>query len=216
MGAKYGPLMRSPNYDYFRFITPIFLHAGLLHIGFNLLFQLRIGADLEREYGALRAGAIYFISGIGGNLLSCLFVPDQLQVGASSALYGIIGCLLVDLLHQWNIVRFVGSNPWIELAKMGAQILVSLLLGLFPAVDNFAHLGGFIYGILCGFALLPSVVESGRSLKALRRSIALGTVVLLTLILGFYGFFQGADFEEWCDFCYNLNCLEAVFDCSSF
>ena len=69
--------------EWWRFVTPIFLHVGIGHIVMNLLMQIRVGRSLEISYGALRIAPIYILCGVFGNLLSVIFVPTQVQVGAS-------------------------------------------------------------------------------------------------------------------------------------
>jgi len=81
MGAKDEPKIQD-DYQVWRLVVPIFLHAGLIHLGFNLLFQLQC-ISLERQCGFFRVGIVYMLAGIGGNILSCIFVPHIISVGAS-------------------------------------------------------------------------------------------------------------------------------------
>ena len=66
--------------EWWRFFTPIYLHVSIIHILMNMFTQVRIGLPLERAYGAKRLGPIYIISGVGGNIVSCIFLPNQTQV----------------------------------------------------------------------------------------------------------------------------------------
>eukprot|EP00002_Diphylleia_rotans_P013673 TRINITY_DN2668_c0_g1_i1.p1 TRINITY_DN2668_c0_g1~~TRINITY_DN2668_c0_g1_i1.p1 ORF type:complete len:444 (-),score=97.95 TRINITY_DN2668_c0_g1_i1:234-1565(-) len=217
MGAKYGPYMLPPRDDKYRFFTPIFLHVGVVHFFMNMMFQLNVGKDLEIEYGMLRIIPVYFIAGIGGNLASVLFVPSELQVGASGSLYGLMGCTLIDLLQNWNLIKKMKLNPWTILIKMLLQIAVSLCMGLLPAVDNFAHVGGFVTGILAGMIFLPHINLNKRS-AFFKLILAMGAIVALIIyfVVGLTQFYDRVDGDEWCSWCAEVNCLSAVFDCESF
>ncbi|KAJ5690606.1 rhomboid protein [Penicillium macrosclerotiorum] len=152
----------APN-QWFRFIVPIFLHGGFIHIGFNLLVQLTMAADMERMVGMWRFTLTYFASGIfgyvfGGNYASQL----EPSTGCSGALFGILALFLLDLLYDWP----QRESPWIELIIMLLGVAVSFVLGLLPGLDNFSHIGGFIMGLAMGLSLM-------RSPNALRERIGL-------------------------------------------
>eukprot|EP00604_Paraphysomonas_vestita_P003091 CAMPEP_0174818422 /NCGR_PEP_ID=MMETSP1107-20130205/1092_1 /TAXON_ID=36770 /ORGANISM="Paraphysomonas vestita, Strain GFlagA" /LENGTH=342 /DNA_ID=CAMNT_0016030231 /DNA_START=59 /DNA_END=1084 /DNA_ORIENTATION=+ len=93
-GAKDAALILY-RHEWWRLITPIFLHAGILHILSNGFIQLRVGGYLNRVFGTLPWLFIYFASGIYGNMLSCIFLPDAIGVGSSGALMGILSAWLV-------------------------------------------------------------------------------------------------------------------------
>jgi len=78
----------KPN-QWFRFITPIFLHAGVIHLLFNLVFQIKTGIPMEKEFGSWRMGIIYMISGIFGFIFEAKSLGYAPSVGCSGALYGI-------------------------------------------------------------------------------------------------------------------------------
>ncbi|CAL5873282.1 uncharacterized protein PFLUO_LOCUS7553 [Penicillium psychrofluorescens] len=142
----------APN-QWFRFIVPIFLHGGFIHIGFNLLVQLTMGADMERMIGIWRYTLTYFASGIfgfalGGNYSGYLESAD----GCSGCLFGILALYLLDLLYDWPN----RDSRWIELLIMVLGVGVSFVLGLLPALDNFSHIGGFIMGLAIGLSIMRS------------------------------------------------------------
>lgn len=146
----------GPPGQWWRFITPIFMHAGFVHIGFNLLLQLTLGADLERSIGVVRFFVVYFASGIGGFLLGGNFTPDGItSTGASGSLFGVIALDLLDLLFNWQLYL----NPVRNLLLHIAEIVVSFVIGLLPGLDNFSHIGGFAMGLLTGTALLRSPIK---------------------------------------------------------
>lgn len=146
----------SPPNQWWRFITPIFIHAGFIHIGFNLLLQLKLGAELEKEIGIVRFILVYFASGIAGFILAGNFSPDGIaSTGASGSLFGVIALDLLDLLFNWKLY----ATPVKNLLMHIVEIIISFALGLLPGIDNFSHIGGFAMGILTGTALLRSPLK---------------------------------------------------------
>lgn len=142
----------EPN-QWWRFITPIFLHAGLIHIGFNMLLQLTLGRDMEKEIGPLRFTLVYFASGIFGFVLGGNYAADGLaSVGASGSLFGILALNLLDLLYNWSARR----SPTKDLLFLLLDIAIAFVLGLLPGLDNFSHIGGFLMGLVLGICLLHS------------------------------------------------------------
>ncbi|WEW61230.1 rhomboid superfamily protein [Emydomyces testavorans] len=142
----------EPN-QWFRFIIPIFLHAGLVHIGVNLMAQMIIGADMERNIGWWRFAIVYYASGIFGFVLGGNFAaPGIASTGASGALFGILALCLLDLLYRWDSI----NRPMTFLLTMILAIVVSFVLGLLPGLDNFSHIGGFLMGLVLGICLLRS------------------------------------------------------------
>ncbi|KAI9052169.1 hypothetical protein LZ554_003531 [Drepanopeziza brunnea f. sp. 'monogermtubi'] len=142
----------QPN-QWFRFIVPIFLHAGLIHIGFNMLLQLTLGKDMEIAIGPVRYFLVYFSSGIFGFVLGGNFAAVGIaSTGASGALFGVIALNLLDLLYTWGERR----SPWKDLAFIMLDCIISFGLGLLPGLDNFSHIGGFLMGLALGICILHS------------------------------------------------------------
>ena len=141
-----------PN-QWFRFIIPMFLHAGIIHIGFNMLLQLTMGRDMELAIGSIRFALVYFSSGIFGFVLGGNFAATAIaSTGASGCLFGILALTLLDLIYRWN----ERASPIRELMFLMADILISFVLGLLPGLDNFSHIGGFLMGLVAGVCLLHS------------------------------------------------------------
>lgn len=152
----------APN-QWWRFIIPMFLHAGFIHIGFNLLVQMTMGADMERMVGMWRYTLTYFASGIFGFVLGGNYAAQlQASDGCSGALFGILALYLLDLLYDWPN----RPSPWVELIIMILGVAISFVLGLLPGLDNFSHLGGFAMGLAIGLTIM-------RSPNALRERIGL-------------------------------------------
>lgn len=142
----------EPN-QWFRFIVPMFMHAGLIHIGFNMLMQMSMGADMERNIGWWRYALVYFASGIFGFVLGGNYAAQGISsTGASGALFGILALFVLDLLYTWKERR----SPWVELLFLILEIAISFVLGLLPGLDNFSHIGGFIMGLAMGLCMMRS------------------------------------------------------------
>ncbi|KAI2601892.1 rhomboid-domain-containing protein [Hypoxylon sp. NC1633] len=155
-----GDQTPAPN-QWFRFIIPIFMHAGIVHIGFNLLLQLTMGKEIERAIGSIRFFLVYMSAGIFGFVMGGNYAAPRISsTGASGSLFGIIAITLLDLLYSWGERR----NPGRELLFIIIEIIISFVLGLLPGLDNFSHIGGFIVGLCLGVSVLHSP-------NALRRRI---------------------------------------------
>ncbi|CAH2060196.1 unnamed protein product [Thlaspi arvense] len=138
------------KHQVWRLFTCIWLHAGVFHVLANMLSLIFIGIRLEQEFGFVRIGLLYMISGFGGSLLSSLFNRNGISVGASGALFGLLGAMLSELLTNWTIY----ANKFAALLTLIFIIAINLAVGILPHVDNFAHLGGFTSGFLLGFVFL--------------------------------------------------------------
>eukprot|EP01114_Cavostelium_apophysatum_P017521 TRINITY_DN5226_c0_g1_i1.p1 TRINITY_DN5226_c0_g1~~TRINITY_DN5226_c0_g1_i1.p1 ORF type:complete len:330 (-),score=52.92 TRINITY_DN5226_c0_g1_i1:15-1004(-) len=146
LGAKVSPLMKSGQV--WRFITPIFLHAGLIHIFFNVFAQLRFGMALERRWGLIKYVALYFVSGIGGVLMSCLIRYNTLSVGASGAIMGLMGGYLAEIIMTWH-----KTDPRLRqtsLIQLVFVIVITMVISASPYIDAGAHFGGVVVGYLMG------------------------------------------------------------------
>ena len=142
----------QPN-QWFRFIVPIFLHAGIVHIAFNMLLQLTLARETEKEIGSLRFLLVYLSSGIFGFVMGGNFAPNGIaSTGCSGSLFGIIAVMLLDLLYRWKERK----SPGKELAFIILDIVISFVLGLLPGLDNFSHIGGFLMGLVLGICILHS------------------------------------------------------------
>lgn len=142
----------SPN-QWYRFIVPMFLHAGIIHIGFNMLLQMTLGRDMEKTIGTVRFAIVYFSSGIFGFVLGGNFAaPAIASTGASGCLFGILALVLLDLFYTWS----ERDSPVKDLLWLLFDIVISFALGLLPGLDNFSHIGGFLMGLALGICILHS------------------------------------------------------------
>lgn len=128
--------------EYWRFLTPVFLHAGIVHLLINCYSLYAIGVSVERIFGRPRFFAVYFIAGILGNILSFMFSPNP-GVGASGAIFGLLGALLYFGLEKPALFRRLFGNSIL------ITIVINLTYGFSnTGIDNFAHIGGLIGGFL--------------------------------------------------------------------
>lgn len=160
-----GSLDDNPAPDqWWRFIVPIFIHAGIIHIGFNLLLQVTLGRDVELLIGSVRFAILYFASGIFGFILGGNFAATGIaSCGASGSLFGILAITLLDLLYTWKDRR----SPIKDLMFIIIDILIAFVLGLLPGLDNFSHIGGFLMGLVLGVCLLRSPAVIARRTSAM-------------------------------------------------
>jgi len=177
---------QEPN-QWWRFITPIFLHAGFVHIALNMLAQLTASAEIEREMGSGGFLILYFAAGIFGNVLggnfSLVGVPS---IGASGAIFGTIAVTWVDLFAHWKLLY----RPGRRLFWMLLELIVGIGIGYIPYVDNFAHIGGFTMGLLVGTTFYP-VISTTRRHKLFMwgfrlAAIPLAIILYVVLVRNFY------------------------------
>ncbi|XP_010558880.1 PREDICTED: RHOMBOID-like protein 1 [Tarenaya hassleriana] len=209
------------KHQVWRLFTCIWLHAGVFHVLANMLSLLFIGIRLEQEFGFVRIGLLYIISGFGGSLLSSLFNRTGISVGASGALFGLLGAMLSELLTNWTIY----ANKFAALLTLIFIIAVNLAVGILPHVDNFAHLGGFTSGFLLGFVFLirpqygyfnqksASRGNAASSAKSKHKTYqyVLWVMSLVLLIAGYTGglvvLLRGTDLNNHCSWCHYLTCI---------
>ncbi|CAF1145845.1 unnamed protein product [Adineta steineri] len=177
-------------YQIYRFLIPIFLHVGIIHLIINLIGQLVIGIPLERKFGLIRIGIIYILSGIGGILLSAIGLPKSSSAGASGALYGIFAVYLLDMIRNWKSL----SKPWFRLIIDGGFSIAYLIVGVFvPMIDYMAHIGGFIIGILSGLCICPNlywnICKFNDPTKSKLIIIIISFILLLAFFFGGFGVF---------------------------
>jgi rhomboid protease GluP len=179
-GANFGPATQDG--EWWRLGSALFLHFGALHLVMNMWALWDGGQLVERMYGHLRFAAIYFISGISGNLLSLVSHHGQaISGGASGAIFGVYGALLVCL---WRERRHLQPREfrWLFWGASGFAALTIVLGLLIPGIDNAAHVGGFLTGLLSG-VVLARALAAGQSLPWRPRSLAAAVFALALLLL---------------------------------
>ncbi len=146
-GANYGPLTVSGQW--WRLLTCVFIHGGLLHIGFNMWCLWSLGRLAESVYGHWTFAAVYLISGLAASLASVIWNPVILSVGASGAIFGIAGVLIASFyLGEFSLPRAALSGT---LRSVVVFVGYNLFFGAVIArTDNAAHVGGLLMGLLLG------------------------------------------------------------------
>jgi len=150
-GALFGPLIAAG--EYWRLFSSLFLHVGLLHLLFNSFALFIFGPIIENLFGKFRFIIIYLFSGVSGSLISLYFNPLVVAAGASGAIFGLLGALAGFFLLKRNILGVFAQKNFIAVIIL---VAFNMFFGfLIPGVDNFAHLGGFISGLVISLVLLP-------------------------------------------------------------
>lgn len=152
MGAKNTAKILYLN-QWWRLITPIFMHSGFLHLAGNILIQLRVGVSLEVLWGHTSWLFIYLVSGIASSLASCVWSPELRSVGSSGALCGLLGAWLPFTLLTWHeaATKDDRRRRWAQLAISTASIILMAALSFLPlAFDVASHIGGLVSGLLLG------------------------------------------------------------------
>ncbi len=187
-GSNYGPLTWSG--EYWRLLTSAFIHFGVFHIAFNM-YALYNGGDLtERLYGSVRYAVIYLLSAVAGSAVSGWWNPNANSAGASGAVFGVFGALLVFLAVRRSDIPL----HLLKSAGKGAALLCVYSLGFGIAsaffdspvhIDNAAHIGGLLGGALSGLLLARPFEPEARARPQPLRIIAvvLGICGLLALLV---------------------------------
>lgn len=149
LGAKYNHGIQ--NGQLYRLVTCMFLHGGFVHIALNMYALYAIGPLVEKIFGRWKFLIIYFVSGIVSSLLSFL-LSDSISVGASGAIFGLLGACLVFALKNKNKI---GKS---FLSNIVSVIFINVIIGLsMPNIDNFGHFGGLIGGITASSILYTKI-----------------------------------------------------------
>jgi membrane associated rhomboid family serine protease len=144
-GALYGPFI-DQLHQYYRLVTAGFLHDGLLHIAFNMLFLYFMGQLLEPAIGRLNFGIVYFVSLLAGSFGALLFSPQLPTVGASGACFGVLGALIV-------VSHYRGISIW--QSGLGLTLLINIVFTLsVSGISIGGHLGGVVGGAICGWLIV--------------------------------------------------------------
>ncbi|GAB6167750.1 rhomboid family intramembrane serine protease [Clostridium carnis] len=152
MGAKVNILI--DNGQVWRLITSAFLHGGLIHVFFNMLSLKIIGTQVEEIYGIKKYISIYFISIIGSSLLSYILGPNSVSVGASGAIFGLLGAMLTFAFKER---KNIGKDYMMNIIQV---IVINIIIGVtIPNIDNYAHLGGLIYGSIYSLILYKTIKD---------------------------------------------------------
>lgn len=147
-GALFPPFI-SMYGEYYRLITSIFIHIGIMHLIFNGYALYIFGPQIEGLMGSKKYLIFFLLSGLGGNLATYFFSFDTVSAGASGSLFGVFGVFLYLIQHHKNMITPEGRKSIISL------LLVNLVFTvMIPNISITAHLGGFIIGYLISYVLI--------------------------------------------------------------
>jgi rhomboid protease GluP len=147
--AKSNELIREGQL--WRLLTPALVHGGIAHIGFNMYALLSFGTGLEQTFGHRRFFVLYVLGAFAGNVMSFLFT-DAVSLGASTAIFGLIGAELVFLIQNRKLFAHQFQSA---IGNVLFVIFVNLFLGLAPSIDNWGHIGGLVGGLTFAYFAGP-------------------------------------------------------------
>lgn len=150
-GALFPSAVRMGQY--WRLITPVFLHGSIPHIAFNMYALYSIGAFMEQQLGRGRFIALYFLAGFSGNVFSFLFLGSGgFSLGASTALFGVIGA---ELVFFYQNRKLFGDYARKAISNVIFIVAINLFIGLAPGIDNWGHIGGLLGGAMFAWFSVP-------------------------------------------------------------
>jgi len=209
--------------QYFRLITPTFLHVGYLHLLVNAFFQLETCAYLEREWGFVSWFLIYLMSGFGASLAASTIDPNVIGVCSSGALMGLFGARIAQAI-VWSVFEsrneYVGQGTLI-FERLGGTVCsaaVVFFLTFLTYIDWSGHLGGLVTGFLTGMVVFPFALKS-RAIRATLRFIGLLGLMTGGMVLGYLLFHYtdtDEDLADACDYFRNLYTEGYLCECKAF
>jgi len=172
-GTALHPVGGIVGGEWWRLLSSIFLHAGLIHLALNSYVLWIFGVEIERQIGRLFTLAVFLVTGVFAGATSFAFAPGFIVgVGASGAIFGLVGAFVA-----YNYLRRHHVMAQARLRGALSMLLINLVIGFsIPGIDWRAHVGGLVAGLVAGFAVDPSRPA------ALRRMFAV--VGLLALLVG--------------------------------
>jgi len=177
-GANFGPYTLSG--EWWRLVTYMFLHGGLLHIAFNMWCLWDLGALAESLYGRWTFAGIYLLTGIAGGLASVAWNPSVLSVGASGAIFGLAGALIASFyLGEFSLPRVAIQGTLRSLLVFAVFNLG--FGGLVGGIDNACHIGGLVSGLVLG-AMVARLAPQHDA--PMRRVAVIGVVALAIFASG--------------------------------
>lgn len=137
--------------EWWRLVTPMFLHVNLVHIAVNSYSLFVFGPQVEALLGYRRFLTIYLLAGVAGTVMSFVMSPDP-AVGASGAIFGLVGAMLVYFYRHRRLFGEMGRRMLTNILVVAA---LNLGIGLLPGIDNWGHVGGLLGGALLCWLLGP-------------------------------------------------------------
>lgn len=209
--------------EYFRFISPIFLHVGYIHLLVNIFFQLETCAYLEREWGFLTWFGIYLISGFGSCLAASAIDSNEIAVCSSGAMMGLFGARISQAI-VWTVFEtkmdYMGHGAMIfeRLGGVLCSAAVLFVLTFLTYIDWSGHLGGLCTGLLVGFFYFSHALQ-GRKTRSAIRLISFFAMLLgglaLAVVLFRYSYYD-EELADACNYFRNLYVEGYTCECEAF
>lgn len=180
---KWGANLREITLagEWWRLISCCFIHIGILHLFMNLYALLYIGLLLEPLLGRTKFAIAYLLTGIAASMASIWWNDNIVSAGASGAIFGMYGVFLAMLTT--NLIKKSERRPL--LTSIGVFVVFNLMNGMKAGIDNAAHIGGLISGLLAGYLFISSLKKPEE--KGLHtRSITIITAIILSVV--YYAF----------------------------
>lgn len=177
---------RTTSGEWWRLLSSTFVHGGLLHVVLNMWCLYNLGWLAEFLFGRARYTMLYLLCGIGGSLASVIWRPNGLSVGASGAIFGLAGALIpAMLLHANRQVRHLLRQQLISVVLF---VFYNIAIGAASRhIDNAAHIGGLLTGLVLGTAFPTGAVRRSR---AGRVRVCVAVLAVLALFVGLAAFAQ--------------------------
>ncbi|KUN81873.1 rhomboid family intramembrane serine protease [Streptomyces griseoruber] len=177
LGRAYVPVLGGvegiAEGQWYRLLTPMFLHGGVVHILFNMMSLWWLGGPLEQALGRARYLALYFVSGLAGSALTYLIAePNQPSLGASGAIFGLFGATAVLMRRM----RY-------DMRPIIALLVINLIFTFgWSNIAWEAHIGGLVAGVIIGYGMVHAPREHRALVQYGTCAVVLATVVVLTLL----------------------------------
>jgi len=171
-GATFGPFIAAG--DWYRLVSGAFLHSGVMHLGMNMFLLWLLGQVMEPALGRINFVLVYVVSMLGGSLGVMLLDPGSPTVGASGAVFGLMGALVVLQLRA-------GQSPW--RSGIGTLVVLNLVITFaLPGVSVGGHVGGLLAGALAAFGFSAS-----QGLKGVTPAVRIGALAAMAVLLAVAG-----------------------------
>ncbi len=183
IALSFSPSAPINGYWFLSLITSTFAHGGIMHLLGNMYFLYLFGDNVEDVLGKRRYLAFYLVGGVFANLSMALFNHDSISIGASGAIAALMGAYLIyfkaaKISNPIPILWFKTSwrkvSPWILIGLFIAFDILSVLAGSKDGIGHWAHIGGFVFGLVFAKLTYHNVIEKNKFLKFINQEEKLG------------------------------------------